>query len=166
MNIYLNIGSNTGNRLENINKAIAFLINSALMENNTYVLSDVIESAPWGFESENLFLNIGMRIVLERKISPLKILELTQSIERQWGAGNVHRDTDGNYTDRPMDIDIIAVDDVVLDSQCLTLPHPRMHLREFVLAPMNQISPDWVHPIFKVTAKELLDRLNNGNDIR
>ncbi len=72
-----------------------------------------------------------------------------------------HRDESGNYVDRIIDIDLIAYDDLIIDSEALTLPHPRMHLREFVLRPLALLWPDWRHPILDLTAQELLDSMTS-----
>ncbi|MDE6378068.1 MAG: 2-amino-4-hydroxy-6-hydroxymethyldihydropteridine diphosphokinase, partial [Duncaniella sp.] len=70
-----------------------------------------------------------------------------------------HRDRDGGYIDRRIDIDIIAIDSIVLSTPRLTLPHPRMHLREFVLVPLAQLAPGWVHPVTGLNASAMLARL-------
>lgn len=70
----------------------------------------------------------------------------------------------GGYIDRAIDIDIIAIDDVVMDTPELTLPHPRMHLREFVLVPMAELAPDWCHPRFGLRVDEMAGDEPNGAD--
>lgn len=103
--------------------------------------SDIIDSEPWGYDSGNRYLNIG--VAFETDLTPHALLQATQHIERQCGA-TAHRAPDGSYLDRTLDIDIIAVDNLHIDTPELTLPHPRMHLREFVLAPLRQLGYPYI----------------------
>ncbi|MBE6310283.1 MAG: 2-amino-4-hydroxy-6-hydroxymethyldihydropteridine diphosphokinase [Bacteroidales bacterium] len=152
MKYYLNIGSNLGDRNQNLLSAIQTL-ESKLQA--TAQASSIIESTAWGFDSDNTFLNIG--IAIDSDIIPEEMLRITQSIERNLGS-STHRNPDGSYCDRLIDIDLIAVDEETIESENLTIPHPRMHLREFVLAPMAQLAPHWNHPILHKTASQLLDK--------
>lgn len=72
-------------------------------------------------------------------IDPFALLDITQAVEREIGRGAPHRHPDGSYCDRPIDIDIIAMEGVTLSTPRLTLPHPRAHLRPFVLIPMHEL---------------------------
>jgi len=103
------------------------------------LLSDYVESEPWGYSSPNAFLNRGLLVITERTVDPLDVLERTQAIEQAIGAATPHRNPDGSYRDRLLDIDIIDIDGISLDTPRLTLPHPRMHLRPFVTGPMRQL---------------------------
>ena len=134
MTIHLNIGSNSGRRRAQIERALAAL-RDALP--GRMVTSDYIETEPWGFESANKFLNIGVMIVTERDYAPLEVLEITQGIERSICLAP-HRDATGAYIDREIDIDIIAMDDIVSTDPRIILPHPRAHLRDFVMIPLLQ----------------------------
>ena len=150
---YLNIGSNLGVRevcVAEAARAVEMAVGAVAR------WSVPMESEPWGYESENAFLNMGMAV--ECDIAPVDMLAITQGIERDMGSA-VHRDADGGYCDRSVDIDIIAVDDVVMECEVLTIPHPRMHLREFVLKPMMELAPDWIHPILHKTPSQLLAEL-------
>lgn len=138
---YFNIGSNLGNKADNLHQAIT-LLEKALSSKAS--VSTIIESKAWGFESENTFMNIGAAI--ESDIAPLDMLKLTQQIEHDLGSHS-HRNDDGSYCDRLVDIDIIAIDNLVIDTPELTIPHPRMHLRDFVLRPMAELAPQWTHPL-------------------
>lgn len=135
MACYLNIGSNIGDRLALIEQAVA-LLRKALPDCGLR-LSDYIESEPWGYESPHRFLNLGIAIDGYRG-TPLDLLRLTQSVESQV-ADAPHRNADGTYRDRPIDIDIIAIDGVAFTTPELTLPHPRASEREFVLIPLTQL---------------------------
>lgn len=135
MTCYLNIGSNMGNRLALIEQAVALLRKT--LPDCGIRLSEYIESEPWGYESHNRFLNLGVAIDGYRG-TPHDLLRLTQSVERQV-ADAPHRHADGSYRDRPIDIDIIDIDGIKIQSPELTLPHPRAAEREFVLIPLAQL---------------------------
>lgn len=131
-------------------------------------VSCAIETEPWGYSSGNPYLNIGISITLPcgRPITPTDILHTLQRIEREISPAP-HRDNNGAYIDRPLDIDLIAIDpdsatgqpSLVIDTPQLTLPHPRMHLRDFVLIPLAETAPAWCHPILHLTPAEMLSAL-------
>ena len=155
--IILSIGTNIGNRERNIDNAIV-----ALGEiGKVTAISPIYTSEPWGFESENGFYNIALTI--ESELLPLDLLRETQRIEKELGRT---AKTTTEYTDRVIDIDIIDYDNQIIDyrvestdnTSLLTLPHPLMHLRNFVLYPLADITPEWVHPILKLTALEFKEK--------
>lgn len=150
---YINIGSNRGDRMALISRAVALIAESF----PDITVSDTVESEPWGFESSSPFLNVGARFSCH--LPPEELLEKLLEIEKSISPLS-HRNADGSYRDRLIDIDLIAVDDIVVETPRLTLPHPRMHLRPFVLIPMAELAPGWVHPKLHLTARQLLDRLN------
>ena len=163
MKVYLNLGSNLGNRLGNINKAIAQFYNEESIVKNSLKVSDVIESEPWGFQSDNAFLNVGIAFetIIDNNNDFDNILSLCQRIEKLINGTNDHRNNDGNYIDRILDIDIIAIDEcVVNDPPRLILPHPKMHERHFVLEPMCQLNPQWVHPLLGISVEEMKKKLD------
>lgn len=137
MKIHLNLGSNLGDRRRILADACGSL--RSAFEPCTMLVSDPVESEPWGYESPNPFLNCGVLIILDRQIDPLTVLDMTQAIERQIGGGAPHRNPDGTYCDRPIDIDIITIDDIRLSTPRLTLPHPRAPHRPWVTAPLHQL---------------------------
>jgi 2-amino-4-hydroxy-6-hydroxymethyldihydropteridine diphosphokinase len=151
--IILSIGTNIGDREQNIENAIM-----ALGEiGKVTAVSPIYTSEPWGFESENGFYNIAL--ILESELSPLDLLRETQRIEKELGRT---AKTTTEYADRVIDIDIIDYDNQIIKisqqstvNSLLTLPHPLMHLRNFVLYPLADIAPEWVHPILKLTTLEL-----------
>jgi len=106
--------------------------------------SQFYESSSWGYESAHLFIN--MAICIETELSPKALIKETQRIESLFGRAKT---TSNQYKDRIMDIDIIFYDDIILDTEDLQIPHPRMHLRNFVLYPLAEICPELVHPVFK-----------------
>lgn len=156
MDYYLNIGSNTGNRRDNLYRAIAFLVAGT----SGGAVSSIVESEPWGFESDNRFLNLGVK--LSSDIEPQQMLERIHDIERRLGSA-AHRDADGGYIDRLVDIDIVAIDDMVIDTPTLQVPHPHLPDRDFFLKPMLQLAPDWRHPVTGLTAAQMLEELSSQN---
>jgi len=111
---------------------------------------------PEGFASENSFVNVVCEVV--SKVSVNDVFVITQTIEKQ--LGRTGKSKNGNYADRPIDIDILMIDDLIIDKPELTVPHPRMHLREFVLLPFSEIAPDMLTRFLKQTVGELLERLH------
>lgn len=148
---HINIGSNLGDRLALLGQAVA-AIQSRLGGKAT--VSDPIESEPWGFDSPNDFINIGLNIEVADP-DPADLLNTLLEIQNSIDAG-AHRDPKGNYCDRAIDIDLVAIDNLVINDLTLTLPHPRMHLRHFVLKAMAQIWPEWIHPLLHQTPEQLL----------
>ncbi len=133
MTAYLNLGTNIGDRLSNLEQAVALV---EYLTGSRCRLSHVVESEPWGYESPNAYLNIGL--ALEWSGTPLGLLNITQRAEQLMGSG-AHRRADGSYADRLIDIDIIAIDHLRIDHPRLTLPHPRAHLRNFVTTPLRHL---------------------------
>ncbi|MDE6368085.1 MAG: 2-amino-4-hydroxy-6-hydroxymethyldihydropteridine diphosphokinase [Muribaculaceae bacterium] len=157
--IHLNIGSNIGDRAALIERAVAALCERLDPGGTAEIrLAPIIESEPWGFESDNRFLNLGVMIDTPDDVNPHEILNCLQAVEREI-ADWPHRDADGCYVDRPIDIDLIAIDDKTVDTPVLQLPHPRMHLRDFVLRPIAELDPHWRHPLLGKTAEEMLEEL-------
>lgn len=147
---YINIGSNMGDCLAQIEQAVThieYICQSVVRR------APLIKSQPWGFESDMEFVNLG--IALETDMEPLELLHILQKVERAISPAP-HRNEKGEYLDREIDIDIIAIDDIVLNTPELVLPHPRMHLREFVLAPLEFLAPEWLHPVLKQTPAQML----------
>ena len=136
----MGLGSNLGDREANIRKAIALIGERVGLVTRQ---SSLIETEPWGFESENKFLN-GV-ILVETTLTPRQLLKATQKIERELGKKKAHatkRSHDSSlYKDRPIDIDILLYDDLTVDEPDLKIPHPLMHERNFVMIPLNEIKP-------------------------
>lgn len=145
-NAYINIGTNKGDRHRNIEVAVVLIIDmtARVMGINPadvdFALSEIYESEPWGYDSPNRFLNQGMRIALPSDMSPYEILDMLQSAQDSISKDS-HRKADGSYADRLIDIDFIALDDVSIVSERLTLPHPRAHQRAFVMQPLIETLP-------------------------
>lgn len=152
MNYYLNIGSNIGNRRDNLYRAVVALAAGT----GGCAVSSIVESEPWGFESENRFMNLGVSLVSD--VDPHEMLDRIHDIERRLGSAS-HRDEQGGYIDRLVDIDIVAIDDLVIDTPTLQVPHPHLPDRDFFLLPMTQLAPDWRHPITHLTPAQMLENL-------
>ena len=158
MDYYLNIGSNMGDRRDNIYRAVVALTAGT----NGSVTSHVVESEPWGFDSDNRFMNIGLWLASD--LEPQEMLDHIHDIERRLGSAS-HRDAAGGYVDRLVDIDIVAIDERVIDTPVLQVPHPRMPLREFFLLPMMELAPRWQHPVTGLTAGQMLQALRAQQDV-
>ena len=134
--VYLGLGSNLGDREDNIQKAISLIgerVGTVLRQ------SSLIETEPWGFESKNKFLN-GV-ILCETELTPRQLLKVTQKIERDLGRKKKSASSHSShlYKDRPIDIDILLYDDLTIDEPDLKIPHPLMQQRDFVMIPLNEI---------------------------
>lgn len=167
--VALLIGGNEGNR--------ALLIDQATEQIRQRIgsvvdLSSVYETEPWGnFEiqdSESGIQNfLNRALLVETTLSPWQVLRTALGIESLLGRKRDFKDPKVSkdltpsrlYHSRPMDIDIIFYDDLVLDTPELTLPHPRMHLRQFVLEPLAEIMPDYVHPTLQKSITQLLHEI-------
>ena len=136
--VYLNIGSNKGHRHALIERAVALI--SDTFPDAALRRSSIIESAPWGYASDSTFLNIGVALDFDTEPRPTELLEILQRIERSISP-EAHRNPDGSYRDRCLDIDIIAIDTLKVDTECLKLPHPRAALRDFVMIPLRELAP-------------------------
>lgn len=132
MKYYLNLGSNLGNRLLHLTRAMKAIGE----EFGPYEASHKVESDPWGFDSTNRFVNIGLAI--DTELEPDTIMQKLQEIEKR--LSNVgHRRWDGTYNDREIDIDIMARDGEPYHSDIVTIPHPHLQEREFFLTPLREL---------------------------
>ena len=141
----MSLGTNLGQKEENLQKAVE-KINEKIGEVTS--LSSFYETAPWGFDSENSFLNAAVCVLTAYQ--PLEVLEQTQLIERE--LGRTMKSKDGVYHDRLIDIDILLYDDLILQTPELTIPHPLMTERSFVMDPLCEIASELIYPI---TGKKL-----------
>lgn len=148
---HINIGSNLGRRAELIDRAVSLL---DPLVGNVLAISQPIETQAEGFSSGNLFLNLGVNV--ETALSPAEIIDRLQQIERMVDTNVCHRTPEGQYCDRTIDLDLICLDNQVSSDPKATLPHPRMAERRFVLVPMAEILPHWLHPKLKLTPSQLL----------
>ena len=133
--LYISLGSNLGNKEEKLHRAIE-LINGRI--GSVLRTSSFIETEPWGFQSENTFLNAVC--LVETELTPMQCLRETQKIERL--LGRTQKSTDGKYHDRPIDLDLLLYDDLQVNEEDLILPHPHMQERDFVMIPLREIMED------------------------
>ena len=144
--LYVSLGANIGNREGTLRRAVSEMEHRI---GPCVALSRMYETAPVGFDSPHAFLNAAAAFRVERCEQPneadaLRLLEITQEIERE--LGRLHKSVGGRYADRPIDIDLLLWEDLQIGLPELTLPHPHLHERAFVLDPLAEIAPDLVHP--------------------
>jgi 2-amino-4-hydroxy-6-hydroxymethyldihydropteridine diphosphokinase len=151
--VFVSIGSNMGDKLANCKTAIESLSN--LDRTHRVACSPFYKTDPVDFTDQDWFINAAVK--LETELAPQPLLDALKKIQR--GAGRIHDAV--RFGPRVLDLDIIFYDDVVLHSDGLTLPHPRMHKRRFVLQPICDIDPKAVHPVLKTTVKHLLEQLDD-----
>ena len=130
--VYFSLGSNLGDKEGNIREAIS-RIGELIGEVDRQ--STLLATEPWGFESDNTFVNAAIRCTTS--LTPFEILNITQNIER--AMGRTLKSVDGQYHDRIIDIDILIYDDLHISTPQLTLPHPLMKERDFVMIPLKEI---------------------------
>ncbi|MCM8781965.1 MAG: 2-amino-4-hydroxy-6-hydroxymethyldihydropteridine diphosphokinase [Candidatus Omnitrophica bacterium] len=147
---YISFGSNLGERNKNIERAIAYLkeLDGIVVKN----VSSIYETEPVGGPPQEKFLN-GV-IEVETSLLPDELLDRLKGIESRLGRVK----TDEN-SPRPIDLDIIFYQDIVIDGERIKIPHPRMHEREFVLRGLNEIAPTFFHPRLNKTVRELYEDL-------
>ncbi|MBQ5815341.1 MAG: 2-amino-4-hydroxy-6-hydroxymethyldihydropteridine diphosphokinase [Flavobacteriales bacterium] len=146
---YLSLGGNVGDTreifrvaMDEITREIGEIISR----------SSVIITPPWGFSAENDFMN--MALIVKSDITPSEVLGKIWEIERR--GGRVRPAGVEGYSSRTLDIDIIFIDDMVIDTPRLKVPHPLAHRRRFVLEPMCEIAPDYIHPVIGKSIKTLM----------
>jgi 2-amino-4-hydroxy-6-hydroxymethyldihydropteridine diphosphokinase len=146
--VYLSLGSNLGDRKRNLENAIDEIGRCC---GEITACSSFYATAPWGFSSSNEFINIAVAAITS--LEPEILLANLQKIERNAGR---QTKTHNGYEDRPLDIDILFYDDRVVKTKHLTIPHPQLHQRLFVLIPLAEIASATIHPLFHKTVTDLL----------
>lgn len=143
--VYLNIGSNRGDRKGFIAQAVDIL--ASRFDKGILRTAPMVESNAWGYDSQQPYLNLGVAIDFDDADLPdaHEVLRITRATELEVSANSPHRDGAGNYIDRDIDIDIIDIDGVDINTDELTIPHPRAEARDFVMQPMQFLCPGW-HP--------------------
>ncbi|MEZ4720634.1 MAG: 2-amino-4-hydroxy-6-hydroxymethyldihydropteridine diphosphokinase [Flavobacteriales bacterium] len=154
---YLLLGSNQGDSSEMLRKAI-----QQIHEHLGPVLkaSSVYKTAPWKMESDQWFLNQVLCVEINK--SATQVLETTLTVEASLGR---IRNESNTYQSRNIDIDILYIDNEIVNSEVLTLPHPRLHERRFTLEPLSEIASDFVHPLLHNTNAQLLKNCRDQNEV-
>lgn len=150
--IYLGIGSNLGDKEQNIMTALKLVKEGV---GTIVIQSSICKTMPWGFHSDNIFYNAAACV--ETNLTPMQVLSVIKMIEMEMG--RTSKSSQGMYADRIIDLDLLFYEDQVINEVMLTVPHPLLQYRMFVLMPMTEIAPDLVHPVLKLTMRELLTRL-------
>lgn len=146
--VILSIGSNQGNRLENVKNCVALIHNKI---GTVIKVSKIYETPSWGFDSDAFY---NCALMLHTFSSPHKILKEALKIEKE--IGRIRNDEKG-YQSRIIDIDLIAFNEEIIDSEKLQVPHPLMQNRKFVLLPVQDLYLDWKHPLLKKSISELIE---------
>lgn len=145
--IFLSLGTNVGDRMANLEKACSHLDERFRVVKK----SSVYETEPWGGVSQGLFLNQVVQI--ESSVQPRELLEAVKDLELMMG-----RKKTAKWGPRVIDIDILFYDDLIVNETDLVVPHKFLHERKFVLEPLNEISPDFVHPVLGKKISELFSQ--------
>ena len=156
MKYYLSLGSNLGDRRENLIKAIHLLMNKGIKITK---ISSIYLTQPVEFLEQNWFYNLVVEA--EAKFQPFELLNLIKEIEKEMGRKTVIKKGPRN-----IDIDIILAEERIIKSEKLRIPHPKMHLRNFVLAPLNEISPDVIHPELNKNIKTLFAQSQDNSVVK
>ena len=152
--LYLSLGSNEGDREALLHQAIDAIDR---LIGTVGGIATFIETEPWGFESPHPVRKTPLG--QNNAHSPLEVLDRTQEIERK--LGRQRKSVAGHYHDRPIDIDLLFYDDLILESRRLTLPHPLLTERLFVLEPLCEIAPEFIHPLLGRSIEELYTELRS-----
>lgn len=164
--VYLSLGSNLGDRFNLLREATTLLQASGFQRLKA---SSFYETEPIGFlPSEAIPWFLNQVLYGEWDKTPMEILSVTQAIESQLGRDHKTLFVGGkrNYFSRSMDIDILLVEDRVVENEFLQLPHPRFHARRYDLIPLVEIAPEALHPVFKLSFLELLNRCKTLDTVR
>lgn len=156
MTVHIGIGSNLGNRYENCYKAIKALEEKGLKITK---ISSLYETEPWGVLNQPKFINLA--IEAETDFSPFELLHILKDVEMALGRRKTVR-----WGPRIIDLDILFYENEVINTDELTVPHPFLHERDFVLIPLEEISTYKVHPLLKKTIRELREELENAKNIK
>jgi 2-amino-4-hydroxy-6-hydroxymethyldihydropteridine diphosphokinase len=155
--VFLGLGTNLGDREANLKRAVDSIIDNI---GPVVHLSSVYETEPWGFRSEDLFLNMVAEV--ETKLKPSGLLGRILMIEANMGRLRSGKE----YSSRIIDLDILLYGEVIMETKSLVIPHPKLHERRFVLVPLCEIAPDLMHPVLKKKIKTLLQECKDNGVVR
>ena len=167
---YLGLGSNLGERRENLERAAELLFRSpsealdhGRLKSHGHLRllrsSSVYETAPWGYANQPDFLNCVLEV--ETGLTPDRLLDITQGVEREMG-----REWSLRYGPRVIDLDILFYGAIIIEQANLQIPHPRLHQRAFVLAPLAELAPELTHPVLGLTTQELTDKVDGKGGVK
>lgn len=146
--VHLSLGSNLGDRIKNLHQALELINNTS---GTITKVSHFYETEPWGFQTDQQFLNICA--TLETEHTPEILLHKLQSIEKKMGR---KRSKQSGYISRTIDLDILTFEEMVIESDHLTVPHPEFINRNFVLIPLQEIAPNFTHPKTAKTIQQII----------
>lgn len=156
--VYLSLGSNLGDRYQNLLNALAELSNKV---GTVKLISETYENPPNGFDADQDFLNLCAEVYTE--LSPQELLVAIKEIEKELGRSKSNIE---GYTSRPIDIDIILYDDLILKGENLTIPHLHFKKRAFVLKPLSDIAYDKIDPETLLTIGQLFNNCSDQSIMR
>lgn len=151
---YISVGSNLGDRIANCRNAID-IVSSGSMDVIVSDVSSFYETEPWGNTEQGFFVNAVFKVATT--LSPAELLAFLKSIESR-----MERTTSGKWGPRVIDLDIIFYGNVTMSGEALTIPHPHAHERAFVLTPLSEIAPDYVHPVLGKSISELVNQIGSA----
>lgn len=150
--VYLLLGGNKGDVRDAFAKASDML---RMRVGQILRASPLYQTEPWEMESDDMFIN--QALCLSSKLHPMRLIKEVMDIEQTLGRVR----TKGEVESRNIDIDILFIDEMIISEPGLEVPHPRLHLRRFALQPLVDIAPDLIHPIFKLSIRELIGRCSD-----
>jgi 2-amino-4-hydroxy-6-hydroxymethyldihydropteridine diphosphokinase len=155
--VFLGIGGNTGNKRLNFDKVYVLIeeeLGAILKQSSVY------ETPPWGFHAEENFWN--QVLLIKTELNPEELIFEIKNIEQIFG----RKRNSSKYTSREMDIDILYFDQLVMETEKLIIPHPHIPQRLFVLVPLAETAPDFIHPELKMTNMQLLENCSDESEIK
>jgi 2-amino-4-hydroxy-6-hydroxymethyldihydropteridine diphosphokinase len=154
--VLLSLGSNVGDRIDNINAAVELLSEVCFIEKKN--VSSFYETEPFGNRNQNYFINIA--VIAETDLSPENLLFICKTIEFELGRKHAPL-----WAERPIDIDVLLFNNIILNIEKFTIPHKFLHLRKFVLVPATEIARNFIHPILNKSIAQLNDLCQDTSNV-